>query len=222
MEMRYDKLLFDLDGTISDPLTGIARCINHALQHAGYRTYTEAELSPFVGPPLDQTFHSITGSRDQKKIKALVEKYRERYADIGYAENQLYQDVDATIAGLHAAGAMMAVCTSKPQVYAEKILERFNLRQYFQFVSGGDIGIKKWQQIAALKALGLVTEETLMIGGRDVDLSAAAVNHLPSAAVLWGYGSLEELLPHRCLHVFHHPHELNLLKDWIVAQPSTV
>lgn len=206
--MRYDKLLFDLDGTISDPLMGIARCINYALQHAGYRPYTEAELSFFVGPPLDQTFQAITGNQDPQKIKALIDKYRERYADVGYAENQLYQDMDTVIAGLHDAGAIMAVCTSKPQAYAEKILELFKLRQYFQFVNGGDIGIRKWQQIAELKARRLVTEETLMIGDRDVDLTAASNNNLPSAAVLWGYGSLEELLAHGYLHLFRHPHEL--------------
>lgn len=215
--MRHDKLLFDLDGTISDPLTGIARCINHALHHAGYRTYTEAELGPFVGPPLDQTLQAITGSSDQNEIRTLVEKYRERYADIGYAENQLYQDMDIVIARLYEAGTVMAVCTSKPPAYAEKILELFDLRQYFRFVSGGDIGIRKWQQIAELKALGLATERTLMIGDRNVDLTAALRNHLPSAAVLWGYGSAEELLSHDPLHVFRRPGELLQLREWIVV-----
>lgn len=220
--MRHDCLLFDLDGTISDPLTGIVRCINYALQHMGYRAYTEAELSHFVGPPLDQTFQMITGSNDQKEIKTLVEKYRERYVDVGYAENQLYQDMDSVIAGLYEAGAMMAVCTSKPQAYAVKILELFGLRQYFQFVSGGDIGIKKWQQIAELKALRLVTEETLMIGDRNVDLTAASHNNLPSAAVLWGYGSIKELLPHDPLYSFHYPNQLWQLKELIVVRSSTV
>ena len=102
----------------------------------------------------------------------------------------------------------MAICTSKRADVAEKILQMFGLRHFFQFISGGDVGIRKWQQIARLKELGLVDSNTIMIGDRAVDLSAAHKNHLRAAGVRWGYGSKHELKNQRPEFILKNPEQL--------------
>lgn len=211
--MQHDVLMFDLDGTLSDPLPGIAACINHALQHLGYEIQPEAALARFVGPPLQHSFREITGCDKTSTISALIMKYRERYQETGYAENQIYDGVEGSLQTLHDAGAEMLICTSKPVYLAEKVLRHFGLEHYFSFISGGDIGVEKWQQIAMLKQQGKVTTRSLMIGDRAVDLTAAHHHSLSSAAVLWGYGSLHELQQEYPRYYFSHPQEWYQLLD---------
>lgn len=199
--MPHDLLLFDLDGTLSDPLDGIGRSINYALTHFGYPEQTMADLAAYIGPPLDESFRLITGVHDAAVIAALVAKYRERYAEVGYCENVLYPGIAQALDALSDAGMPMAVCTSKRVDFAEQILEMFGLRHHFRFVSGGEIGTHKWQQMAVLRSQNQVTPSSVMIGDRDVDLVAAHRNGLTAAAVLWGYGSPAELhaqTPHYC------------------------
>ena len=205
--MKYDILLFDLDGTLSNPLPGIAACINHALYHFGHEPWAETALARFVGPPLHQSFREIIGRDAASEISALIFKYRERYQDIGFAENCLYDGVAESLQALHVNHAKMAICTSKPTYLASKILSYFGIAHYFAFISGGDVGIEKWQQIAELRAQGQVSMRTIMIGDRGVDLSAAHRHGLQSAAVLWGYGSLDELAREQPVRYFHHARE---------------
>lgn len=191
--MNHDLLLFDLDGTISDPLPGIARSLNHALTHFGYAAVGTEEVRAYIGPPLDRTFRMITGQTCPAHIRELVAKYRERYAEVGFAENTLYPGVKEALFDLRTKGAAMAICTSKRADFAERILARFGLAACFRFIDGGDSGIEKWQQIAAMRADGRVAGSALMIGDRAVDLDAARRNGISGGAVLWGFGSAEEL-----------------------------
>lgn len=206
--LRPDLILFDLDGTLSDPLEGFARSMNHALTHFGYAARAPGEFAPYVGPPIEDAFRELTGRDDKTEITALIARYRERYADIGYTENTLYPGVPGALEGLRAAGIALGVCTTKRRDFAEKILTLFDLRQHFRFVSGGDVGIAKWQQIAALRAGGEATTNSLMVGDRAVDLTAAQRNGLAAAGVLWGYGSHAELAAHAPRHLFAAPGEL--------------
>lgn len=187
------SFIFDLDGTITDPIEGITRSINYALASLGYPVRSIDELSTFIGPPLDQTFSSLIGKSDPSSIHACVAKYRERYASVGFAENMLYPGMDQVLRSLVSQGISLGICTSKPVQFAEKILTLFRLRNLFDFISGGDVGIQKWQQLASLKEENVVTEQSVMIGDRHVDLDAAHRNHLKCAGVLWGYGSYSEL-----------------------------
>jgi phosphoglycolate phosphatase len=187
------SLVFDLDGTISDPVVGIGRSINHALESFGYPAVPEREVSKFVGPPLDQTFRSIVGPVTNARIAELVSRYRERYADVGFSENVLYPGIAEVIRRLDEAGVALGLCTSKPAGFAERILRLFDIREHFRFISGGDIGIAKRDQLASLLARGLVGVPSLMIGDRAVDVMAAKANRLISVGVLWGHGSFEEL-----------------------------
>jgi phosphoglycolate phosphatase len=201
-------VLFDLDGTISDPLVGIGRSINYALAHFGYPTHAFEELSAFVGPPLDEAFKSITGVAVDAQVEALVAKYRERYAEVGYSENILYPGIPEALAGLREAGVPLGLCTSKRKDFAERILEMFGLRSHFGFVSGGEIGVQKWQQIEALVSQGLVSRSSVMVGDRAVDIAAAHRNGLQAAGVLWGYGTPSEIESERPHYVFRSPDEL--------------
>ena len=202
-----DLILFDLDGTLSDPLPGIARSINYALAAFDYPEHAEPSLGRFIGPPLDETFAILTQTKSQGHIKELVDKFRERFKDIGYRENSLYPGVRAALEDLRTHCRAMAVCTSKRGDFAEKIIKMFKLDHLFDFISGGDIGISKGSQIAALMDSGRVDKHALMIGDRDLDLKAGHANGLATGGVLWGYGSRGELEKENPAWLFEAPGE---------------
>lgn len=207
----HDFILFDLDGTLSDPQLGIGRSINHALQRFGFAPLGAAEVSRCIGPPLDESFRAITGRDDEATILGLVAAYRERYGDIGYAENTLYAGIPEALADLADAGLPLGLCTSKRRDFALKILALFGLDHHFGLVDGGEIGVQKWQQIAALRAAGRVGDASLMVGDRAVDLVAAHRNGLSAAGVLWGHGPREELLAESPRYLFDAPAQLTRL-----------
>ncbi|STQ91147.1 HAD-IA family hydrolase [Iodobacter fluviatilis] len=215
------QLLFDLDGTISDPFTGISRSINYALESRGYPQQAGASLAQYIGPPLDVSFKLITGVNDDAEIAALVAKYRERYAEVGYSENTLYPGIVEALQMLRTQNIPMGICTSKRADFADKILNLFGISDYFDFISGGDIGIHKWQQIESLLASQSISRQTLMIGDRAVDLQAAHINGLNACGVLWGYGSLGELEAESPSCILTKTKELGLLiRHDMIVQPS--
>jgi len=207
--LKYENLIFDLDGTISDPKDGIVRSLNYALVNHGFASQDESQLTTYIGPPLDSAFKAITKSDNAALISSLVDSYRERYADVGFSENILYDGIPKVLGQLSAvSGITLSICTSKRVDFAERILDMFDLRHLFSFVNGGDVGIEKWQQLQSLKQQGDISHKSLMIGDRYIDLTAAHKNGLPSAGVLWGYGSLDELKEHEPAHIFSNPSEL--------------
>jgi phosphoglycolate phosphatase len=206
-------IVFDLDGTITDPIVGISRSFNYALTHFGHSPVAEAALLQHIGPPLDDAFRALTGISSSSEIAAYVAKYRERYSDIGYSENVLYPGIAEALQRLDAAGIPLGICTSKRRDFAERILELFAVRSLFQFVDGGDIGIPKGLQIEALVAHGRVGRASVMIGDRGVDLQAAHRNGLSSGGVLWGYGSRQELEREHPRFLFSAPSELRILAE---------
>ena len=209
--MIHDLILFDLDGTLSDPLEGFGRSFNHALIHFGHAPLEHSELAAFVGPPIDEAFRTLAGISTDSDIKAYVAKYRERYAEVGYAENVLYPGVPEALRQLSEAAVPMAVCTSKRSDFATKILAMFGLLQHFRYVSGGEVGMHKWQQMATLCAEGMASTASIMVGDRAVDMIAAHRNGMTAAGVLWGYGSREELARETPLHLFDSPFDLATL-----------
>jgi phosphoglycolate phosphatase len=219
MHQAHDLVLFDLDGTLSDPLVGIGRSINYALSHFGYASLELSQLSVHIGPPLDEAFKAITGVQSQAELSGFVAKYRERYAAIGYCENVLYPGIREALVALSAAGVPLGVCTSKRVDFAEKVLEMFGLRSHFLFVNGGEVGVHKWQQIEGLLVQGQVSRASLMVGDRAVDLIAAHRNGLQAAGVLWGHGSRAELENERPRYLFASTAEL-LSLDWTKPLPS--
>jgi phosphoglycolate phosphatase len=200
--LQYETLIFDLDGTISDPFVGISRCINHALESLGYESVDAERVRPMIGPPLTEIFEHLLGALPPQDMQALVDKYRERYATVGYTENKIYDDIPGIIAQLAGNGYHMGICTSKRADYAQRIVEMFGLLQYFSFVDGGDVNIKKRQQIESMVANGLSASSSIMIGDRAVDILAGKSNDVASVGVLWGFGErleLEEAAPDHLL-----------------------
>jgi phosphoglycolate phosphatase len=203
--VNHSTLIFDLDGTISDPLEGIAASYNHALAAHGYPTRTLDELATLVGPPLDHGFRVLGVPEDQ--IVPIIATYRVRYSDRGYAENRLYDGIADALIRLH--GTRMGICTSKRADFAERILRMFGLRDHFAFVSGGDIGVTKTQQLADLLAAGAIDHDAVMIGDRAVDVEAAHTTGLTACGVLWGFGSRAELAAARPRYLLESPSELS-------------
>lgn len=191
--MPSHTLIFDLDGTLSDPFRGTYRCMNYALVNAGLPPRTEREIRARIGPPLEETLELFAGGDNPLLVHELVDHYRERYAKFGYAENELYPGITDMLAQLHERGIRMGVCTSKLRQNAVKILSLFKLEKYFSFVSGPDYGVKKYQQLEELLKDGTIDSNSIVIGDRGVDIAAAKSNGLMAAGVSWGFGSLKEL-----------------------------
>jgi len=201
-------LIFDLDGTISDPAIGIIRSLNYALDFYGFPEVNSKEVSEYIGPPLDISVKKITGNEDNILTTQIISKYRERYGEIGYAENTLYNGITETLHFLHTKGHKLCICTSKPANFAIKILDFFNLSRYFSFVDGGDIGIKKYHQLANLLKSKKFSQKSIMIGDRAIDIESAKNNSLFSVGVLWGYGSDTELRSACPDHLIKEPADL--------------
>jgi phosphoglycolate phosphatase len=186
-------VIFDLDGTISDPTVGIGRSINYALGTFGYPEIDEKEVSQHIGPPLDAIFQRLVPHASADVVLALVARYRERYGDVGYAENAVYPGIIEALEYLASHGVRMGICTSKRADFAERILLLFHLRSHFTFVSAGDIGVPKEEQLRALIEQNTVSHDAAMVGDRAVDMTAARANGLRSIGVLWGHGGRDEL-----------------------------
>lgn len=186
------RLIFDLDGTLSDPVEGITRSFDHALTHFGLPPLRPEQHSAVIGPPLDVSFRALLGREEPDLVTALVARYRERYAVTGYAENRLYPGVPEALATLTARGEVMGLCSSKRVDFCEQILALFGLRGHFAWVDGGDVGIAKRDQLRRLQALGALHPQAWMIGDRAVDIDAARANGLRGVAVRWGHGSETE------------------------------
>ena len=197
---KNHTLLFDLDGTISDPFVGISASINHALHSRHFATVADERIKPLIGPPLHDIFLELTGLTDGDELNQLVNAYRERYADIGYTENTLYAGMSELLAALAERGYAMGVCTSKRADYAAAILEMFKLNGYFRFLSGGGDGVHKADQIAALIEDGLDPGKAVMIGDRRFDIEAAKLHLIATIGVSWGFAADDELVNGRRRH----------------------
>ncbi len=206
--MSFHSLIFDLDGTLSDPFLGIYRCMNFALASFGYHPRSEQDIKAHIGPPLEETISKYIDSDDETLIRQVIEKYRERYGEFGYKENTLYQGIPEMLQELQRLNMPMGVCTSKLRSNAVKIIELFNLADYFDFVSGPEFGMSKAQQLDLLLQDGSISENSLMIGDRAIDLISAHKNGLSGAGVTWGFGSEDELLAEQPRFLFTSPEQL--------------
>jgi phosphoglycolate phosphatase len=193
-----DTLVFDLDGTLTDNYAGISACITHALVTLGAAVPDEARLRACVGPPLRASFREFLGTEESAHIEQAIFHYRERFDIHGWQENVPYAGIEAALQRLAADGFRMLVCTSKPQRYADRIVEHFGLRRYFEGVHGPDLAgaldDKRTLLAHAIVERGIDPSRALMIGDRAQDMRAAAANGVRGLGVLYGYGSRDELL----------------------------
>ena len=190
-------LLFDLDGTLTDPFPGITACIQDALAGLGRPVPPTDTLRWGIGPPLKQAFVTLLGPQDEHLADAAITKYRERFSTVGLFENRVYPGIEGALDELRAGGYSLGVATSKPTVFAQRIVEHFGLKRYFRSVDGSELDgtrVDKTSLIAhLLQRDAIVPGEALMIGDREHDMIGAQRNGVAGLGVLWGYGTREEL-----------------------------
>jgi phosphoglycolate phosphatase len=201
-------LIFDLDGTISDPFEGISKSVNYALESMALNPADPESIRPMIGPPLTEIFEHLAGDVSADQMQLLVDKYRERYASIGYTENVIYARIPEVIETLSASGYVLGICTSKRADYASDIVDMFGLAAHFSFIDGGDVGVHKADQLGRLVASGIDSTSAVMIGDRHLDIGAAKKNGLTSVGVSWGFGDAHELTAAAPDHLLHTPDEL--------------
>lgn len=195
--MHYNTILFDLDGTVTDPKEGIIRSVAYALEHFGIKVEDLDTLTPFIGPPLVDSFTRFYGMNDEDAQTA-IRKYRERFSVTGWAENIPYPGMAELLADLKKAGKTISLATSKPEEFAVKILEHFELAQYFDLICGAPMNAPKGHGKVdviedALKRLGITDRsDVLMVGDRIHDTEGAHKAGVPCVGVLFGYGDRAE------------------------------
>jgi phosphoglycolate phosphatase len=194
---EYELILFDLDGTLTDPKLGITRAVRYALARYDISVADLDSLTPFIGPPLHQSFARYYGF-DARQAREAVTFYREYFTDTGIYENTVYPGIPQLLERLSAGERRLIVATSKPTVYAQRIVEHFQLGAYFTRVVGSDLDLTRTDkaEIIAdiLKAYPDVAREAIvMIGDREHDVIGARAHDLDTIGVTYGYGSLAEL-----------------------------
>ena len=196
-------IYFDLDGTLTDPKPGITGSIQYALQKLDLPVPSQDELTWCIGPPLRGSFVTMLGG--EKLADLAVSFYRERFADVGLYENSLYPDIKDVLTTLGHSRRRMFVATSKPGIFAERIIDHFGLTGCFERVFGSELDgtrVHKTDLLAyALEAAGVNASQALMIGDRSHDMIGAKNNGMGAIGVLYGYGSEEELIGAGASHV---------------------
>lgn len=210
--MKYRYCLFDLDGTLTDPGIGITNSVMHALEKYGIHVSDRTELYPFIGPPLADSFMKYYGFTEEQAARA-IEYYREYFREDGIFENTVYEGIPEMLETLRSNGVVIALSTSKPYEFSVRILEHFDLYQYFDYVGAAtmDGSISRKADVIAhlLDEIGDVDRSSvLMVGDRENDIEGAIANGLHSAGVLWGYGSKEELEDAGAEHLAETPEDI--------------
>lgn len=193
----YKYILFDLDGTLTDSKPGITTCVQYALHRMGIEEPDLNKLEPFIGPPLMDSFHDFYGFSEEQGKQATA-YYRERYSVTGLFENEVYPGIDRLLADLKTAGKKLAVASSKPQVYVERILDHFGLLTYFDVVVGSEMnGTRTKKEEVVEEALRRLLPEkynaVAMVGDRRFDIEAARAYHIAGIGVAYGYAAPGEL-----------------------------
>ena len=192
----YNTVLFDLDGTLTDPGKGITNSVAYALEKYGIEVTDRKSLYCFIGPPLKDSFMKYYGFSEEKAMEA-IGFYREYFRDKGLFENEVYEGIRELLERIKSSGRKIVLATSKPEEFSVRILEHFDLLKYFDVVAGASMDEtrnKKGDVIKyAMEKGGFTAEKAIMIGDREHDIFGAKENSLLSIGVLYGYGTEEEL-----------------------------
>ena len=194
---NYQIVLFDLDGTLTDPGVGITNSVAYALKKYGIEVADKTQLYPFIGPPLIDSFEKYYGFSEEE-AKHAVTLYREYFREKGIFENEVYDGIAPMLEHLKNSGKTLIVATSKPEIFARQILEHFQLDGCFRYIAGANLDgtrSKKNEVIEyALEACDVTDRSSaVMIGDRDYDMIGAQKTGLDSVGVLYGYGNRAEL-----------------------------
>lgn len=194
--MHYQNILFDLDGTLTDPREGITRSIQYALAKLGIDEPDLRKLEHFIGPPLLQAFMQYYAF-DEARAWQAVNFYRERFKVTGLYENEVFEGVIELLQTLEAQGRHLYIATSKPWEFAREIARHFNFARHFKVIYGSELDGTRTNKVELIAHIleqeGLDPANTLMIGDRKHDLIGARSNGLDCVAVGYGFGGREEL-----------------------------
>ncbi len=194
---NYNTILFDLDGTLTDPVQGIINSVIYSLRKMGIEETDRESLKKFIGPPLADSFREYYSLSDEKAVQA-VEYYREYFKAKGMFENSVYDDIETLLKSLNDKGKTLIIATSKPEEFSLQILEHFDLSKYFKYIAGATLDGSRSAKADvikyALEKCGITDKEhTIMIGDRKHDIIGANENGIDSIGVLFGYGDIDEL-----------------------------
>ncbi len=201
---NYRYILLDLDGTLTDPSEGITNSIKHALNKYGISA-EKSELLKFIGPPLRESFMEYYSFTPEKAEEA-VTFYREYFSVKGIYENSIYPGIPEMLYKLRNSGRSLFLATSKPSVYAGRVLEHFNIASYFDIIAGsnmdGSMGLKSEVVEYALSTLSDEERKfSVMAGDRKYDIEGALLNNIDSIGVTWGFGTRDELVSAGALYI---------------------
>ncbi|MCM1049547.1 MAG: HAD family hydrolase [Clostridiales bacterium] len=199
-DRKFQYILFDLDGTLTDPKVGITRCVQYALSKFGIDEPDLDKLEVFIGPPLTESLNEFYGFDETKAAEAVV-FYRERFGDVGIFENEIYDGMEELLARLKKEGKTLAIASSKPTIYVNRILQHFNIEQYFDVIVGSELdGTRSQKNEVVEEALNRLktlqhtgNDKFVMIGDRKFDINAAKKFGIVSIGVSYGYAAPNEL-----------------------------
>lgn len=194
----YEIVLFDLDGTLTDPKVGITLSVQYALSKMGIQEEDPDTLTPFIGPPLLSSFKELYHMNDEEAIQAIW-YYRERFSTTGLYENKVYLGIRELLTTLKNQGRKLIVATSKPTAFSIQILEHFDLKQFFTSIVGSNLDGSRTEKADVIE-FALAGEnisdfsKVVMIGDRKYDIIGAKKNNIDVIGVTYGYGSYQELV----------------------------
>jgi len=219
---QITHLLFDLDGTLTDPKEGIIASFVYALDRLGRRDLTPANMDWCIGPPLRESFARLLDTADPDLVERAVSLFREYFATTGLFENFVYPEIVETLELLRK-NFRLVIATSKPVVYARQILEKFELAGYFEAVYGAELdgrNTNKGELIGfILEREQLLPGQVIMIGDREHDILGAKRNSVIAGGVTYGYGSAEELTGAGATFLFHNPLQIPATLATLLNRP---
>lgn len=215
---KYQVILFDLDGTLSDPKIGITKSVQYALQKMGIDEPNIDKLECFIGPPLQASFAEYYDF-DEGNAQRAIDYYRERFKDKGMFENKLYSNIPLLLKSLKEQQYTLVVATSKPTVFSEQILKYFNIDQYFDLVVGSNLDGTRTAKTEIIQYIldkynKYKLDDFIMIGDRKYDMIGAKNTGIDSIGVTYGYGSFEELSDSHPTHIVNSVEEI---KEILIA-----
>lgn len=206
-KLKYKYILFDLDGTLTDPKEGITKSVQYALKKYDILIEDLDLLEKFIGPPLKDSFIEYYNFSEKQSLEA-IEYYREYFKEKGMYKNKVYEHMEDLLSRLKELGLKLMVATSKPTVFSEQILRHFNLDIYFDAIIGSNLDGTRSKKGEIIKhiidAYNINNfEEIVMIGDRKHDIIGAQENNVDSIGVTYGYGSEEELRSAKATYIVH-------------------
>jgi phosphoglycolate phosphatase len=208
-------VLFDLDGTMTDPFEGITRSIQYALEKLGRTAPAADDLRWCIGPPLVHAFKILLETEDEAGPNQAILLYRERYTTIGKFENRVIDGIPQALETLAESGHRLIVATSKPRSYTLDILDHFDLARHFDAVHGSELDGRNSEKTDLIRHIirqeAVEPATAIMIGDRMHDIIGANANEVASIGVLWGYGDRAELEGAGAARIAERPEDLSLL-----------